>query len=257
MSKLISGYLWAFRNFESGVKSVKSLKKYYHDADIFINVDYDGDFENYVEHSKDINAIVTRNNFQLGYCGDFNSIYGKVVVGRECWPKEHTFEWMRGLYEACLKTDSKYILLLEEDDFVLKPISILSEDFSMAIHPTDPSPIGIKRANYIPNEFIMYSYERKGVTTAPGYGSGGGTVFNREHFIDAWQRVKEDLWKNYDQLKSVNKIIGWQDFVFQFIMMIAGYEIIQNHNLCEEWEVKHWREFEIVTGLKTHTEILL
>jgi len=257
MQKLVSCYLWAFKNVESGIKSVKTVKKFYENADVFINVDYEGDVENYTEHSKHINAIVTRNNFQLGYCGDFNSIYGRVVVGRDCWPKEYTFEWMRGLYEACLKTDSKYMILLEEDDFVLKPISILLEDFSMAIHPTDPSPVGIRRANYVPNEFTMYSYERGGVATCPGYASGGGTIFNREHFIDAWQKVKDNLWKDYDYLKSINKIIGWQDFVFQFIMMIGGYDIIQNHNLCEEWEVKDWKNFEIVTGLKTHNEILI
>ena len=36
-------------------------------------------------------------------------------------------------------------MLFEEDDFVLKPISILNEEFSMAIHPTSPSPTGRMR----------------------------------------------------------------------------------------------------------------
>ena len=35
-------------------------------------------------------------------------------------------------------------MLFEEDDFVLKPISILNEEFSMAIHPTSPSPTGVE-----------------------------------------------------------------------------------------------------------------
>ena len=43
MSKLVSAYLWAFRNYESGKVSVNSLKRFYPDADIFINVDYEGD----------------------------------------------------------------------------------------------------------------------------------------------------------------------------------------------------------------------
>ena len=38
MSKLISGYLWAWTKYEAGLKSVNSLKKFYHDSDIFINV---------------------------------------------------------------------------------------------------------------------------------------------------------------------------------------------------------------------------
>ena len=47
MRKLISGYLWAWKNWEAGSKSVATLKKYYRDADVFINVDFDGDFINY------------------------------------------------------------------------------------------------------------------------------------------------------------------------------------------------------------------
>ena len=50
------------------------------------------------------------------------------------------------------------MLLLEEDDFVLKESSILKEEFSMAIHPTAPSPIGRMRPNNIPNEYIMLVY---------------------------------------------------------------------------------------------------
>ena len=44
-------------------------------------------------------------------------------------------------------------MLFEEDDFVLKPISILNEEFSMAIHPTAPSPTGRMRPNAIPYNF--------------------------------------------------------------------------------------------------------
>jgi hypothetical protein len=257
MSKLLSCYLWAFKNYKAGIKSVSTVRKFYPNADVFINVDFEGDFDNYTREGNEINAVVTKNNFQLGYCGDFNSIYGKVTVGRECWPREYTFEWLRGVYDACLKTDSKYILLLEEDDYVLKPVSILQTEFSIAIHPTDPSPIGVRRANYIPNEFIIYSYEHGGVATSPGYAAGGGTIFNREHFVKAWEKSKDALWKDYDYLKQVNKIIGWQDFVFQFVFMMGGYDVIQNHNLCEEWEVKDWKNFEIVTGLKDHTLVEL
>ena len=107
MSKLISGYLWAWRNYEAGEKSVGSLKKFYNDADIFINVDYEGDIENYKRICDNNGYTFSRNNFQLGYCGNF----GEVNVGRDCWSKESTFEWVRGIYEACLKTDSKYIIL--------------------------------------------------------------------------------------------------------------------------------------------------
>lgn len=249
--KLISGYLWAFKNYEAGKKSLQTLKKFYSDADLFINVDFDGDLENYKKAAEEIDATFSVNNFQLGYCGNF----GNINIGRDCWPKEHSFEWLRGLYDACKKTNSKYILLLEEDDFVLKPISIVDTEFSMAIHPTCPGPTGKYRPNFIPNEFLVYISNFGGNSISPGYAAGGGTIFNREHFIDSFDRCKDKFWKDYDYLKSINKIIGWQDFLLQFIMMMGGYEIIQNNGLCETWEVDDWTKFEIVTWLKDHSQI--
>jgi len=254
MSKLISGYLWAFRNYESGKMSVNSLRKFYPDSDIFINVDFEGDITNYTNVCDEINATVSRNNFQLGYCGNF----GGREFGYECWSKESTFEWLRGIYDACNKTDSKYMMLLEEDDFVLRNISILDTDFSMAIHPTAPSPTGRMRPNFIPEQFISYVSTFGGNPIVNGYASGGGTIFNRVEFIDAWNRCKASLWKDYDDLKKINKIIGWADFILQFVMMLGGYKIIQNDNLCEHWEVEDsWINFEVVTGFKDHALIKL
>ena len=93
----------------------KLLVKFYPDADLFINVDYEGDVEGYTKVGEELGATVTRNNFQLGYCGNF----GDRDIGYEHWTKEKAVEWLRGVYEACKKTDSKYIMLFEEDDFVL------------------------------------------------------------------------------------------------------------------------------------------
>ena len=57
-------------------------------------------------------------------------------------------------------------MLFEEDDFVLKPISILNEDFSMAIHPTVPSPTGRMRPN-IYLQYFEYSKSVGGVDNCP------------------------------------------------------------------------------------------
>lgn len=254
MNKLVAAYLWAWRNYESGKKSLKSVKTFYPDADLFINVDYDGDFENYRFIADELNAKITRNKFQIGYCGNF----GNVNVGYECWSKESAFEWINGFYTACKNTDAKYIFILEEDDFILKPVSMLNEEVSIAIHPTVPSPAGVYRPNQIADEFYTYAMEVGGITKCPGYGAGGGTFLNRLQFIDSWNRVKGGLWGKYDYLKSVQKIIGWEDFLVQYIMMLGGYQITQNHKLCEHWEVPNsWMDFEIVTGLKDHSLIII
>ena len=245
MSKLISGYWWAWREVEAGKKSAQTLRKFYPDADLFFNVDYEGDVEGYTKVGEELGATVTRNRFQVGYCGNF----GDRDIGYEHWTKEKAVEWLRGVYEACNKTDSKYIMLFEEDDFVLKPISILNEEFSMAIHPTAPSPVRM-RPNAIPTQFKEYAESVGGVGDSPGYASGGGTIFNRTQFIDSYERALDLYTKHFDEFCKTSKIYGWQDFLFQYVMQLAGYKIIQNPRLCEHWEVPNFEGFEIITGLK-------
>lgn len=250
MNKLVSGYLWAWTNYEAGFKSTSSLRKYYPDADIFVNVDYNGDIKNYKQICSTNNYVYSRNTFQLGYCGNF----GNLNLGYEHWPRESTFEWLNRFYKACTKADSIYMLVLEEDDFVLKPITILQYDFDIAIHPTAPSPIGWHRPNLIPQQLLEYSKQHGGVGECPGYGAGGGTVLNRERFIQSWERCREYLWNDYNSLVQISKIVGWQDFILQYVMMLGGFQVVQNPYLCEHWEVGDiWKDFEIVTGLKDHT----
>ena len=250
MSKPISAFLWAWRNYEAGSKSLRSLRRFYPDADLFIQVDYEGDVENYTKIAEQLDATVNRNAFQLGYCGDF----GYVTVGRTHWPRTHSFEWLNNLYKACCSTDSKYMIILEEDDFILRPVTLLQQDLSIAIHPTCPSPTGINRPNNIDGRLLEYSKQRGGISEAPGYGAGGGAFVNREHYISAWERCKEELWNDYDTLAGYSHIVGWQDFIVQYVMMLGGYPVIQNPYLAEHWEVgERWDAFEIITGFKNHT----
>ena len=246
MSKLISGYWWAWKEIEAGKKSMQTLRKFYPDSALFINVAYAGDVDGYTKVGEELGATVTRNNFQLGYCGNF----GDRDIGYDYWSKEKALEWLRGVYAACKKTDSKYMMLFEEDDFVLENISILDTDFSMAIHPTSPSPTGRMRANHIPWQFLDFSKKIGGIDSCPGYASGGGTIFNREHYIDSYDRILDKFSEVYDDFCEINKIFGWQDFMFQYIMMLGGYEIIQNDKLCELWEVPNFEGFEVLTGCK-------
>ena len=88
----------------------------------------------------------------------------------------------------------------------------------MAIHPTDPSPIGIYRPNGIPSHFKNFISNNRGNPNSPGYASGGGVIFNRIEFIKSWENKKDIIWQNYDELKNHNKIIGWADYILQFII---------------------------------------
>ena len=44
---MISAYLWGYKNYEAGSKSIDTFRKFYPNNDVFIRIDTDGDFENY------------------------------------------------------------------------------------------------------------------------------------------------------------------------------------------------------------------
>jgi hypothetical protein len=261
MSKLLSGYLWAWTDVEAGEKAVKLLKKFHPDSDIFINVDYDGDLGGYTKLAKEVGGTISRHDFQVGYCGDF----GDRKFGRTHWPRENTIEWIDKLYAACKKATSKYMIILEEDTFLLRPLSVFKQEFSMLVHASMPSAAGRHRPNGVAREFLDYSTNLGGVGSCPGYGAGGGCIFNREQFIASWEKAREHLWNDYHELERVNKIIGWQDFVVQFVMMIGGYPIDQLFICAQEWEHPNWRNepnykgepYEMIGGMKDHKEIVI
>ena len=75
--------------------------------------------------------------------------------------------------------------------------------------------------------------------------------------MDSYERALHLYLERFDAYCEINKIYGWQDFLFQYIMMLAGYKIIQNTKLCEHWEVPDYEGFEILTACKDHNLIKL
>ena len=65
MSKLISGYWWAWRETKAGKKSMQTLRKFYPDADLFINVDYEGDVEGYQKVGEELGGEEAQMRMQL------------------------------------------------------------------------------------------------------------------------------------------------------------------------------------------------
>ena len=110
----------------------------------------------------------------------------------------------------------------------------------------------------IPKQFLDYSKEIGGIGDCPGYASGGGTIFNREHYMDSYERILDKFTDVYDEFCKINKIFGWEDFLFQYIFMLGGYEVtfkIMIYVNCGKCLTFH--EFEILTGCKDPNLITL
>lgn len=250
MKNLISAYLWGFRNIEAGNKTFQKFRELYPESDLFCRIDIDGDIKNYKSISDRWGAKFSVNRIKVGYCGDFGS--SKHFIGRDGWPKENVFEWLTGIYDACTQTSAKYMIILEEDVFILKPISILNEEFGAAI---------VRNDNRIPPVIMQFIHEVGGNTNVMKYGCCGGCIINVNDFIKGWELSKDKLWEEYDNIFLHTKLIGWADCILQVVIQCADGKVIINKQLVEPWMLNkrwidmHWKNFEIVNYLKNIDEI--
>jgi hypothetical protein len=250
MKNIISGYLWGYEKIEAGNKSLATFRKFYPNSDLFCRVDIGGNIEGYKKISESWEAQFSINKVKVGYCGNFSP--SNYEIGRDHWPKENAFEWLNGIYSACLKTTSKYMIILEEDVFLLKPISILDNEFGAAI---------VRSNNLMPQPIMEFINLFEGNVVDNKYGCCGGCIINVKDFIKGWEICKDSLWQYYDLIAQYTKLIGWSDCILQVVIQCSGSKIIINPELVEPWMVeqgwidKDWKEFEIINYLKDHTLI--
>jgi hypothetical protein len=253
MQTILDAYLWGYRNPEAAGHSFRKFREFYPDGNIFIQIDEGGCYDEYSLIASNYNTELATNPFKLGYPGN----HQQHNIGRDSWPKECTLLWLDNLYNACLKSKSKFIIVLEEDTFILKPITILKEEFGIAVSEYTVSPI--------PYVFIDMVEQLNGNTNIPigkcgrGYGAGGGFIIDREKWINSWNYFRPILELNYDMLVKQNKLIGWSDCVAQLVIMVGGYDVVMNKELVQPWFIERpdlypnytdWRNNEIVDYLK-------
>jgi hypothetical protein len=166
------------------------------------------------------------------------------------------------VYEACKKSDSKFLIVLEEDSFILKPISILNKEFGIAVFEYN--------TNTIPDVLLNMVEQVGGNTDIPlgrwgkGYGAGGGFIIDCQKWIKSWEYFKPILELNYEMLVSQHKLIGWSDCVAQLVIMCGGFEVVMNKKMVQTWyherpdlypNYTHWTDYEIVDYLKDIEQI--
>jgi len=241
---IVSAYLWGYKDYQAGDKSFETFKKFYPDGELYLKVDLGGDEENYKKVAEKHNADYSVNPINVGKCGDWADIY---KLGRECWPKENAFVWIKGIYEACKKTSSKYMVILEEDVFLLKELSILNKEFGIAI---------VKNRNEFPPIISGFIDSVGGNSKTIGYGGCGGAIINVSNFIKGYEISNKKLDEDWNDIRRFTKLIGWSDMLLQVISMCGGGSVIVNEQLVEPWMQEQgwipdsWKNYEMVNYLK-------
>jgi hypothetical protein len=167
---------------------------------------------------------------------EFNCDYKKTSVngvnlshsGRPVKDLNSNLSWLARIYESCTTTlkDVDWVLHYEDDVWCKKEINIMPE-FDLA---------GANGPLYTP-ELKKYLFDRFGETpqtrghwskngTLESYQACGGTIFNREKFIIAYEKINEINW---DLIYSLDtRPCEWSDASLSFVMQHAGFT-------CGKW----------------------
>ena len=245
MENKLCAYLWGYKNYQAGSKSVETFRKFYSDSDVFIRVDTDGDFENYKESTNQFNVDIDYQKNKIGYPGKFES--SGHDAGRDQWPYENLHTFLTSIYDCCKQTKSKYMVILEEDVFLMKPISIIDSEFGVAI---------VRNQNGFPQRISKFIFDVAGNIETNGYGACGGAIINTHDFIKGYDIAMEPLKVEFDDISKHTHLVGWSDMMIQVIIMCSGGKVVVNPQLIEPWMEGEnwisdsWKNYEMVNYLK-------
>lgn len=270
MKPILSAYLWGFDKPQAADVAFRKFREFYKEGTIHCTVDLGGDEENFRKICKKWNAHMKVNPINVGRCGfmnhyeNYNESSPQPELSRKCWPKENAFVWMDRLYEVAKSCGSKYLISLEDDTYILKPITILEKDFGISVFEYN--------TNILPQLYLNIVKDLGGNINLPknifgrvGYGAGGGFIINCEIFIKGWEIFKPFLEKEYDNIKKLDHLIGWVDVLPQLTIMVGGGEVLQNPQMIQTWyherpdlypTFTHWRDYEIADFVKNIDDIL-
>ena len=243
MENKLSAYLWGYTNYEAGSKSVETFRKFYKDEDVFIRVDTDGDIKNYTESTDTLSVNIQLQKKKVGYPGMFR----EHDVGRDHWPYENLHTWLTSIYDCCKLTDSKYMVILEEDVFLMKRINIIDTEFGIAI---------VRNRNKFPRELRQFIQSVEGNSESQGYGGCGGAIINTQDFIKGYDIAMNPLKEQFDEIAKKTKLVGWSDIMIQVVIMCGKGKVVVNPQLIEPWMESEnwisdsWKNYEMVNYLK-------
>jgi hypothetical protein len=149
----------------------------------------------------------------------FNCNYSKTKIqgrndpqsGRPAFGVETMKGWLDRVYESCLTTLSEVDWVMNFEDDVWFKRKINGEP------PYNLSGIGGRGWNE-----KLYNYLETNVRGSYGC---GGSIFNREKFIEAYNNVKDIDWLFIDEMAEDPKPSEWTDSALTFIFMYSKFSV--------------------------------
>jgi hypothetical protein len=146
----------------------------------------------------------------------FNCDYKKTVVkgrndpnsGRPAYDLNSILAWMERVHEACTTVlkDVEYVMNFEDDVWFLREVTRMPK-YELS---------GIGGVGWKP-ELLDYL----NVSRYQSIYGCGGSVFNREKYIEAYQKINSVDWKAVEKLD--NRPLEWTDSALTFMFLHAGF----------------------------------
>jgi hypothetical protein len=212
MKSQLGFYLWAYINDQSVDYILGKLRNGYPESDIVLSSD----------NGSDMSEIAEKYNAKKYIHGkkSHGPCHKSLEANRYGWTVNEAKLWLDRLYEACKTIENEWVMLLEEDVLVKERFVFPAADIIMIPNIR----------NAICTSGMDWVKSRGGKTNYPWYSAGGGSIINRQKFIDAYENHIDSFTENYERIytDSMNQRVGgwgWNDSIICVLMYTENPEI--------------------------------
>lgn len=237
----LSFFSTVYDNKKATEYSLRTVREFYPDAYYMLIGDGGSD---HIDLAKKYNCDFYYNNIRLGY--------PEQPFG---YKKEKVLEWLMRFYISCLKCNSDYIMMVEDDVVLLDKITI-QDDWECVGHV-------ITHGNKIPKPLLDACEKISGQKLKTDfYGSGGGSIFKVRTVLENFGTVYGFFNNNLDFIQeSMYPTLGWLDCFTTFFFYLCGKSFTQNEKMYNIFPVSKTfdlntlkGQYEIVHGYKNYYE---
>jgi hypothetical protein len=216
---------------------ISNIRQYHPDSYYFLCVDAT---ESYEKMADKYQCDYLYCNEKLGYP---DASYG--------YDLNRVLEFLRRFHIACIRCKTDHIMMVEDDVWLLNPVTI-NTDWEMACHH-------ITHGNVIPDSVIGMIQQYSGkMPLTKHYCGAGGSIFNVKTFVDNYDNIIKFFKDNFDHIqKELYPTIGWIDCFMVVYFYLCGKDLSVNNNLVDTHNHAPGFDYEsFVTGLPSNIEIV-
>lgn len=217
-------------------KVVANVRKHHPNSFYFLGVDGTDSFEYLAEEYNCTYRYFTKR--VGGPVGDYGYRLDAVL------------EFFSRFREACLKCNTTHIMMLEDDVYLTKPVTI-EKHWEMAGHY-------ISHGNKLHPELMRRISEFTGEECKNDfYGCGGGSIFCTSTFLANYNKVVEWFKQNFDELQTIYPTIGYNDCFMVVYYLLCNRNYTTNSKMTDTHNHKPGFDYEgFISNLSPEIEIV-